>query len=292
MRPPPRRPGRRADDPMRLAPLLLAIAAACTAPEPGPQAFALPPELREVSGLAAAGPGRVLAHDDEQAAVHEIDVDAGRTVRSFSLGGMRGDYEGIAVAGDRLFLIDSGGTLLAAPLGADGPRVPFVRHDTGADCEVEGLANGPVEGTLLILCKTVRGRTGMLRVYSWPTGGGEARLWLDLDLSERQAGLAPSGIERIAGSGMLLVLSARTHSMLVLDAEGGVLGTIPLPAGRHPQPEGIALLPDGRLAVADEGGRGGPGRLTLYSEGHLRQVLNRFDSTSRGVATSSKNPER
>ncbi|HYN45337.1 MAG TPA: hypothetical protein VES64_01460, partial [Allosphingosinicella sp.] len=193
----------------RAAALLLLFLPACSAPAARPY-HDLPLGLREISGLAAASPGSVFAHDDERAVVHEIELATGRTLRRFSLGDppARGDFEGIAADRTHVYLITSDGQLLAAPIGADGASVPFEVHDTGvgAACEIEGLSLAPEPDSLLILCKRARHgrREGRLLIYRWSIGGAApvGRPWRDIDLGEAADGaldgFAPSSIEWVA----------------------------------------------------------------------------------------------
>src|SRR4051812_7733773 len=54
----------------------------------------MPPELREISGLALTADGRVVTHDDEVAKVYFIDPRRGILLKQFTLGtGLRGDFE-------------------------------------------------------------------------------------------------------------------------------------------------------------------------------------------------------
>ncbi|MGE0352695.1 MAG: hypothetical protein AB7Q69_05580, partial [Gemmatimonadales bacterium] len=75
--------------------------------------YRLPRALTEISGLAMNAEGRLFAHDDERGIIFEVDYRSGRILRSFSLGrrGLRGDYEGIAVVGQSIWLVTSDGTL-------------------------------------------------------------------------------------------------------------------------------------------------------------------------------------
>ena len=75
---------------------------------------ALPRVLKEVSGLATTRSGRLYAHHDEHATLYQIDPESGEILTAFSAGlmGVKGDFEGLAIAGDRFFLITSQGELL------------------------------------------------------------------------------------------------------------------------------------------------------------------------------------
>ncbi len=271
----------------RAAALALLLMPACSAPAQRPY-HDLPRALREVSGLAAASPGSVFAHDDEQAIVHEIELATGRILRRFSLGSppARGDFEGIAAGSGRVYLITSDGQVLAAAIGPDGATVPFDVHDTGIGdaCEIEGLSLAPEPGNLLILCKRARrgGPEGRLLIYLWSIGGAApvGQPWRDIDLGEAADGaldgFAPSSIEWVPARRQLVVVSARDHMLLVLDEQGRILGTHRLPAARHPQPEGVTVTAADELVIADEGTRNWPGRLTVYPPDYLRQVLSSF----------------
>ena len=85
----------------------------------------LPDRLNEISGLAALD-GRLFAHGDEHGIIYEIDHGGGRFVKAFALGEatVRDDFEGIAIVGDRFYLVASSGRLYESFEGADGER-PF-----------------------------------------------------------------------------------------------------------------------------------------------------------------------
>ena len=120
----------------------------------------LPPELLEISGLAFSGEGRLFAHQDERGFVYELDPRSGQALLRFRLGssGIRGDFEGIAIAGYRFFLVESDGSLVEFGVGGADERVEYrrVRTGFGNRCEVEGLAFDAATNALLMVCKTSR----------------------------------------------------------------------------------------------------------------------------------------
>ncbi len=268
--------------------LLALLLAACSAPasnelssaanpQPGAsRAIDLPDRLREVSGLAVASATSVFAHDDEHARVSEIDLASGRALRSFAFGSAdaTGDFEGIAASGDRIHVITSDGQLSSFDAGADGATVPVQVNDTGVGgrCEIEGLSLSPRPGELLILCKDItgRGNGGRLLVFRWNIAANrlEPQPWLDVDLSAElgvdRRGFAPSSIDWDARTQRVAIISARNRIMMLLDANGGRVEWRRLDAERHPQAEGVAIMPSGEIIVADEGGDGRAGRLTIY----------------------------
>ena len=152
----------------------------------------LPRRLREISGLAMTRDHRLLAHNDEAGVVFEIDYRNGSIVKEFQLADMEDpvadDFEGIATADGRIYLVTSSGRLYECREGAAGESVLFRVHTTGVgrDCEIEGLAydegarrtladvQGPAHpgpcGTVGDLSLVNRRRTGEFRFSHRDTG--------------------------------------------------------------------------------------------------------------------------
>jgi hypothetical protein len=173
------------------------------------------------------------------------------------------------VLGGRVWLMTSDGALYAAPEGGNGEQVAFERFETGLgrECELEGLASHDDPPTLALLCKEGRKRK-KLRIHRWMPGDGLAG---EIELPEKEMEDAigekrvrPSGLEIDRDSGDWIVVAAAQRSVFRLAADGDFRGVIMrLDKDRHRQAEGIAITTDGRLLIADEGGRG-RARLAVY----------------------------
>jgi hypothetical protein len=255
----------------------LALLAACDEAPTDARSFVLPSSLKEVSGLAAAGPNSVFAHSDEHAIVQEIDVRTGKVERAFAFGvpTIEGDFEGIAVAAGKVFLLTSDGLIYAAEPGADGDRVGYSVYDTGVGprCEVEGLSAAPEPDHLLLLCKRMRIETGvpLLEIHRWKVGTqhAETEPWLSLPLAdfldqEEAAEFGPSALDWDPENERFLIVSARGRMLIQLSADGRFLAKRRLDPQRHRQAEGIALLPGCRMVLADEGNEMRQARLAVY----------------------------
>ncbi len=232
----------------------------------------LPAGLREISGLAVIAGGRLLGHGDERAAIHEIDPARARAIHRFAMGdpAAPGDFEGIAAADGRVWLMTSTGQLYEARPGSAGEAVRYLVHDTGLGrrCELEGLTFDPARRALLLPCKQPRDRAlrGFLVVFAWSLDSAATesapRFRVPIAaLPGRPQRFRATAIERHP-EGTFLVLSSEGN-LLEIDASGAVLAMRRL-GGRHPQPEGLAVTPDGVLYVADEGR---PATLTVYGYG-------------------------
>jgi uncharacterized protein YjiK len=238
----------------------------------------LPASLAEISGLAATEDGRLFAHNDELARVLQIDPGTGAVVMSFSIGNrrIRDDFEGLAIAHRRFYMVSARGRLLEFLSGEDGQRVLFREYDTGLGqhCEVEGLEYDAPTDALLLACKTTRGKAlaGRLVVFAYSIQRmalePSPRYSIPLDFltrGRRKKELSPSGIAVHPRTGTFFVVAAREHLLLELARTGEVLAVRELDRSRHPQPEGIAFLADGTLIIADE--RANRGLLTTYPPG-------------------------
>lgn len=241
------------------------------------QKFSMPKGLTEVSGLAVASQNSVYAHNDEFAIIYEIDLDNGDILRAFALGDptRKGDFEGIAVEEDRVYLINSSGHLFEAPIGNHRERVKFNLYDTGVGdfCEVEGLSNAGRPGEFFILCKQARESDAMpmLSIFKWSL---RERLSLEapwFDVLSASLGIEnaekflPSAIEWDDATDSYVIISARNNAFIWVTAQGEVRSQQRLTREEHRQAEGLALMPDGRVIIADEGQGKKPGMLTIYS---------------------------
>ena len=234
----------------------------------------LPAGLREVSGLALTADGRLLAHGDEQARIYEIDYRRGVVVKTFDVGAtpLTGDFEAIAVAGTRIFLVTSDAAIYEFTEGADGERVPFrmVRTDVPGCREIESATYDPDAAALVLACKTpAKGAGDAIRVYEWPVGGGApARQRLAVPLEALAARgfdgkrFSASDIARRPDNGNFVLVAGPEHGYAEITPRGGVVVARVL-SKRHPQPEGVTVTADGLLLVADEGAKG-DGSLTVY----------------------------
>lgn len=235
--------------------------------------FDLPGRLDEVSGLAFTADGHLFAHNDERGRVFEIDPATGEVGKRFDLGPgeLNDDFEGIAIVGERFFMISSTGRLYEFREGADRENVEYRVTDAGLGgrCEVEGLDYDDVLDALLVACKVTIPESPDIVVHIVPMAPGVERPPV---VRAPKAGLAafglpaefdPSGIA-VTPEGTWLLVSGRHEAIIEIDRSGAVLAGVALRKGRHPQPEGVALGSDGILYISDEK-NGQEARLTAYA---------------------------
>src|ERR1700694_362669 len=234
----------------------------------------MPPELREISGLALTARGTVLTHDDNVGRVYEIDPKTGVLLKGFSLeGGLRGDFEAITIAGPDVYLLRSNGKIYKFKEGADAEQVPYSMYDTGLgkNCEFESLAYEADSSRLLLACKKFlqkKAPKGLL-IYRvpLPLGHRSAATALQVPIakvigSNKWKNFHPSDINIDPATKNYVIVSSREKGLIVVTPDGEVVRSEPLP-GDHRQAEGVAITPDSILLVSDEANVMPPA-LTLY----------------------------
>jgi uncharacterized protein YjiK len=234
----------------------------------------MPPALQEISGIALTADGRLFAHNDELARVFEIDPKRGVIKKSFMLGkGLNGDFEGITVVGQDLYMTLSNGLIYKFREGENESTVPYTTVDTrlGKECEFEGIVYEPDSARLVLPCKNVKLKNldDQMVVYRWKIGSRDTTglSMVSVPLSEVVGSnewkkFRPSDITMEPGTGNYVIISSQEKGLIVMTPAGKILRSEPLPAG-HPQAEGVAITRDNILIISDEA-TSKPAAITLY----------------------------
>ena len=219
--------------------------------------FELPGALDEISGLTLLDEGHVAAVQDEEGDLYVLSLATGEVTRRTPFG-EAGDYEGLELVGDRLFVMTSDGELTELlDWGGDDVRTRAFDLDLGGEkCNAEGL--GADGRRLIIACKNADD-TDRNRVYTVDlAGGGDlthellTKLHPD-DVPRGKKDLRPSAVAVHPVTGHTVVLSSRRESLVCLDACGRVADVWDFDAADLEQPEGLAFLPNGDVLIASEG---------------------------------------
>jgi uncharacterized protein YjiK len=251
------------------------IATADAAPEMAlPLAmWIMPPQLREISGLALTSRGTVLTHDDNSGRVSEIDPKTGILVKAFSLiGNQKEDFEAITIAGNDIYLMASDGKLFRFREGADGQQVQFMMFNTGLGkkCEFESLAYESDSTRLVMVCKRILDKQAPkeLVIYRMPLPLNRATFSVihvplkQVVGSNKWKNFRPSDITIDPFTKNYVIIASHEKGLLVLTPDGDVVRSEPLP-GDHRQPEGVAITKDSILLISDEANVK-PAAITLY----------------------------
>lgn len=234
----------------------------------------MPPELREISGLAITPRGTVLTHDDNVGRVYEIDPRTGILLKGFSLeGGVRGDFEAITIAGTDVYLLESKGKIFKFKEGSDAEPVPYTVYDTGLkkECEFESMAFEADSSRLVLVCKKLlaKNEAKELLIYRVPLPLGDRSAMTALRVpikdvvgSNHWKNFHPSDVNIDPFTKNYVIVASREKGLVEITPDGDVVRSIPLP-GDHRQPEGVAVTKDSLLMVSDEANVK-PAAITLY----------------------------
>ncbi len=235
----------------------------------------LPRELSEVSGLTVTPEGHLLAHNDEEGIVFQINPGTGAIVKRFSLGNgfVEDDFEDIACAGTMLYMVSSGGTIYEFTEGNDRERKKFKTYKTKltAKNDVEGLVYDASSNSLLLACKGDPGKgLGDVRaVYSFVLGSKSLKEKPQFVLSLEDVAhktdkgrLGPSGIAK-SHAGTFFIIASDGGAIVEVDLKGNVAEIKRIPKKTNSHPEGIAFLPNRDMILCNDG-QGGKGTIVLY----------------------------
>ena len=234
----------------------------------------MPPQLKEISGLALSPRGTVFTHSDNVGRVSEIDPKTGILLKSWSLmGNQKGDFEAITVAGSDVYLLASNGRLFKFKEGGDGQQVPFSVYDTGLgkECELESLTYEADSSRLVMACKRFLSKSDPheLRIYRLPLPLGNRAAMTDITVpidrvigSNQWKNFHPSDMNIDPFTKNYIIVASHEKGLVEVTPDGEVVRSQPLP-GDHRQPEGIAITKDSILLVSDEANVMPPA-ITLY----------------------------
>lgn len=238
----------------------------------------LPSKLNEISGIVFSDDERLFCHDDEKGSVYQIDPKTGKIIKTFFLGswGVEADFEDIAIAENKFYLITSNGILYEFEEGNDKEKVNFNTIDLkfSSKFEIEGLYYDDEYNSLLISTKDYAGKKyddDERAVYSFSLEKRQLeveplflitlkQLKKEFDIKD----FFPSAITKNPVSKNYLILSSKDNPALIeINSKGEILNGIKLDKSKHPQPEGIAVTKNGEIYISDEADKKSP-KLTYY----------------------------
>lgn len=241
-----------------------------------PKKYIMGDALHEISGIAILkGKGDSLyAIEDEEGKLFFFHPGDSRA--DFVKFGKKGDYEDVAILGNKEFVVlRSDGSLFVFPIGMlknmvrDSVREYENILPAG---EYEGLY-GDDGGRLIALCKNCKADDQRDEVSGYVLKDMNNKLavtehfkvdvsTVKLDSGGKRRGgknngkFHPSCIARHPLTREWYIISSVNKVLLVLDEQMKVKGVYPLDPGLFKQPEGLAFDAKGNMYISNEGGQG------------------------------------
>ncbi|MEW5853119.1 MAG: SdiA-regulated domain-containing protein [Myxococcota bacterium] len=238
------------------------------------EAFALSEELREISGVTVLPDGRLAVVQDEVGMLFVLNPEtAFIEERHYFEDGA--DYEGVELAGGRMFVLRNTGTLLELE-NWQGLDITIRHHATPLTREndTEGITYDATTNRILMACKEYGGPLVGEReraVYAYDLGAeiylADPAYRFNMDAMPAElrevADFKPSAIALHPITGELYVLSSTARGLVALGTDGSIRHSWRLKGNRFEQPEGLAFSPDGTMWMTSEGVEG-PGRVFRF----------------------------
>lgn len=249
--------------------------------------WSLPDELLEISGLSLSADGNsLLAVQDETGIIYWIDKRTGAVTRKSEFW-KEGDYEGIEITPEALYVVKASGTLYEIRnVGESNQAVEkFNTFLNTTTADVEGLGYDALNKRLLLACKAPAGAAPAdaleRNVYAFYPATktlsetpvfrirqADVQTWLTANANDPATAkiaeyfskakkepfpFTPSSIAVHPLTGHIYVASSGGKMLFVLDAQGALLHIEKLGKGLLPQMEGLCFDANGDLYLSSEG---------------------------------------
>ena len=264
--------------------------------------FEMPAPLKEISGLSLSSTGtQLIAVSDEFGDLYFINKESGEVDRKVEFY-KDGDYEGVEVVGDKIFVVKSTGTLYeVSDIKSDVVECVKHKYKLNKDNDVEGLAYDKKNNTLLLVCKgnhcheefeskencwkkkavysinldfnvmnpVPRYVVELKDVREFLTNNRTTEELKPFKSNLKEDGelfkFNPSGLAIHPKTGNLYVIASKGKTIVVLSPAGNILYLGKLKKKLHTQPEGITFDNDGVLYISNEGkGKEGKGTVSRF----------------------------
>ena len=236
--------------------------------------YFMPYVLEEISGLSFKAPNTLLAIDDESGKLFQYDLIEQNIIHSISFY-KSGDYEGIELVGDSVYVLKSDGDLFRFTFDEyKRTAASKYENDLSAKNDTEGLGYDPTTNQLIIACKEdgdlkdqkAKGRAfykmdldkmKLIKEPAFTIGPSKLKAFWEqnrnFDYEENRIKFKPSAIASHPVSGHYYILSSVGKMLLVVGKTGEILATYPISPRILGQPEGLCFSPTGDMYISSEG---------------------------------------
>ena len=229
----------------------------------------LPKPLLEISGLSYMDGNRFACVQDELGIIFIYNTTTSSIEKKISFGGM-GDYEGLAVVGETVWVLRADGKLFEVNnINAADPAVKEYSTHLTTKQDPEGLCYDKKNNRLLVAIKGNELDTDDYKgIYAFDLASKtmNEQPVFEIDLhnkafetnnsgKKKKGSFNPSDIAIHSLNGDMYLTDGRNSKLLITDAAGVIKKLYQLNTSEFAQPEGIIFNAAGDLFIANEGAK-------------------------------------
>jgi hypothetical protein len=235
--------------------------------------WALPDELKEISGLARVDNSHFIAIEDLHPLLYLLRIDSTciveRVIPFKQTNNEKFDIEDVTIKQDTVYAIWSHGEIFRISNWKGNPAVHSFTTSLTKEDNTEGICYDSLSNSLLIACKNKSGvgdeKKSTRAIYAFDMKSNSLRsapfLLIHKKDFEKIAGekidFFPSGIAVHPLTNDIYILSTKENKCLaVYDRNDRLKSFIKLDKELLPQPEGMCFAPDGKLYISSQGKHG------------------------------------
>ena len=245
-----------------------------------PEKFVMPETLLEISGIAFANNryDTIYAIQDEEGKVFRLRV--GVKQQWHAKFAKQGDYEDLAIIKQRIFVLQSNGTIYHFPFAdaiySEVDSVQEWKHILPPG-EYEAMYGDEASGNLYVLCKNCESDNNKEFISGYIISAPSPTLPLKnftIDVKsishitgKVKRGFRPSAMAKNPVTNEWFIVSAVNQLLVVTDSNWAIKNAYPLDGNIFNQPEGIAFDKDGNMYISNEGDDLSGGNILKFKRG-------------------------
>jgi uncharacterized protein YjiK len=249
------------------------------------QVIILGEKLNEISGLVYSKPShQLMAVNDEVGVIFGLSQMDGKIIEQIEFG-KKGDYEGIALAGDKICVVESKGHIHIVTKSRQGYSSEVINTPLKSENDVEGLTYKSDDNLLILACKgqpSIEANTkhksvkafygydlecqklneeplfliedaSLIQHFSRDERFDALPKYKRKDFENRLLKFSPSALAWHMESKQFFILSSVGKLLVITDAKGNIRKIEFLNEKLHSQPEGICFSDAETMYISNEG---------------------------------------
>jgi len=239
--------------------------------------YVMPSDLNEISSIEVLPNGTLACIQDEKGILYVYDTEKREVVNRYKFA-KDGDYEGIALVNETIYVLRNNGDLFKVPRQGGEAATQKIETVLSAENDTEGLAYDHIDRQLLIACKADAGinekhkKHKSVFAFNLETNSviEEPVIYLDLEAlsgklqKKKRITFNPSGIAVHPLTSNYYLIASSGNRLIVLNRSGELLFQQEISGKNFRQPEGITFDKSGKLFISNEA-RDGEANILEYT---------------------------